>query len=680
MEKDSKNPDELQANLPYWKKILSERLSLPHWSLIDNSVHKLFTYFVKRDIVSINTSYLAEYCGLSLATLERRISTLKDLSILTSNVKVWRHNKKWHSLARYELIEDGMIMLDHDLYTFNLSSVTKKSSAQFPWHSLLKNKKEMAAICREFQEIEQIDQTEFLFDLGDACSGSINSNGYEINFLDLAWYANNYEWLNQYFYRPSKCKKSMINTEGHYNNNKKYIFYDSYQFKIRKAYFEFLNREKNKFFSLFRKNHNLHLWRGADWEEKKKKTKRQSNDLISPCHTANADWQCEINKNEYKKNEIEQNSNLEIAISPCHTANADWQCEVAANIGLNKQNPYHGILRRTKFPSAHSANAAGQADISILSTSYGVLSSKKENTMNLSSFIEKTSRRPLERKKCVVQSKKKKRKSSVICQSCEKYVDYWNQLSETKAIPRIMKTRAGKPTKGFQEALKFFHAFETGKLFKNSRSYKFTPEYLSTFNMGKFSKAGYSPETMFQIIRVAAEGYTQNRDKNLPDTFSAFLYTEYGYKAKKYGGGVSRFLEVVSEMLEEDTDYNDEMVDKVISLPEEDREVFCSILCKIYHETRNDGEYGELHIPAHELENLLNCLHIMRKLYDQMYYRLTNCYMVKKGEEQVTFYWFCNMYYEIVGVPDWEDAPMSYLFDKRKPYLGKFIEVVESVL
>ena len=141
---------------------------------------------MERDIVSINTESLAEYCGLSPATLDRRISTLKDLSILTSELKVWCHNKKWHSLARYELIEDGMIMLDHALYTFNLSNVTKKSSAQFPWHSLLKNKKEMAAICRKFEKIEQIDQTEFLFDLGDACSRSINSDSYEINFLDLA--------------------------------------------------------------------------------------------------------------------------------------------------------------------------------------------------------------------------------------------------------------------------------------------------------------------------------------------------------------------------------------------------------------------------------------------------------------------------------------------------------------
>ena len=83
MKNDSKNPDKLQANLPYWKKILSERLSLPHWNLINNGIHKLFTYFVERDIVSVNTTYLADYCGLSPATLDRRISTLKDLSILS---------------------------------------------------------------------------------------------------------------------------------------------------------------------------------------------------------------------------------------------------------------------------------------------------------------------------------------------------------------------------------------------------------------------------------------------------------------------------------------------------------------------------------------------------------------------------------------------------------------------
>lgn len=608
MKKYNEKSIERQGNLPNWKQVFLYRLGLPHWSLIDDGVHKFLTYFLEREASALTNNDLAKYCGLSLATLERRVALLKELSVLSSNYQVWRHAKKWFANADYQLHEEGMVMLDRCLSTLELSSVTKTSANEFPWHKLLKNKREMRRIFKDFLKPSILNACGANFDETFKNEGLINSNRYDM--CEGCIYKD--------FLKASILNACDSNTEGHS-----------------------MNKNINIFLPSFRR----------------------------------------INSSSFSQKNITTSGEVEVCSNFLGLENVDNPNPkneiIQSQSSHNKPNPFKG-MKRTKYPQGHAANAERQYGYADTSSQNCPREAKKEKSMRPLAFIKNVPQKAPERKTCIAKPKKSKVPEKIPCQACEKYVDYWNELGNSNSIPKIMKTRAGKPTKGFLEALKFFHALETGKLFRNSRTFNFTPEYLATLNIGKFSKSGYTPEVMFQLVKLASDGYVSG--KNMPNSFSNFLYTEFGAKAERYGGGVSRFLEVLSAILSEDTAYHDELVERVNALSKEDRLVFRRIFCTIYHETRNDGERGETTIPDTELESLLACLKVMRNLYDRMQPRLVKSYQVQKSEEEVSFYWFCNLYYEVIGTPEWEDAPMSYLFDKRKPYLGKFIDVLEGIL
>lgn len=608
MKKYNEKSIERQVNLPNWKQVFLYRLGLPHWSLIDDGVHKFLTYFLEREASALTNDDLAKYCGLSSRTLDRYIAILKELSVLSSNYQVWHHAKKWFANADYQLHEEGMVMLDQCLSTLDLSSVTKTSANEFPWHTLLKNKREMGRIFKDF----------FKAPILNACGANFNEtfkNGAPIN-------SNRYDMCEGCIYKDF-FKTPILNACD--SNNGAHS----------------KNKNINIFLPSFRR----------------------------------------INSSSFSQKNITTSGEVEVCSNFLGLENVDNPNPkneiIQPQSSHNKPNPFEG-MKRTKYPQGHAANAERLYGYADTLPQNCPREAKKEKGMRPLAFIKNVPQKAAERKTCIVKPKKSKVPDKIPCQECEKYVDYWNELGNTNSIPKIMKSRAGKPTKGFLEALKFFHALETGKLFRNSRTFTFTPEYLATLNLGKFSKNGYTPEVMFQLVKLAADGYVAK--KNMPTSFSGFLYTEFGAKAERYGGGVSRFLEVISEMLGEDTVYHDELVEKINALSKEERLVFRRIFCAIYHETRKDGERGETTIPDTELESLLACLKIMRNLYDRMQPRLVKSYQIQKSEENVSFYWFCNLYYEVIGTPEWEYAPMSYLFDKRKPYLGKFIDVLEGIL
>lgn len=272
-----------------------------------------------------------------------------------------------------------------------------------------------------------------------------------------------------------------------------------------------------------------------------------------------------------------------------------------------------------------------------------------------------------DKKRCIVKPQKEKKPLTNL--SCERYIDYWNELAEDiPAMPRCMKTRAGKPTKGYKTALTFFAELQSGRLMRGSTNFPFSATYMSQFQL-VIPKEGYSPDKMFHIIKQVSEYYAEE-SSYMPTSFAALLYTKFSKKAQESGSAQSVFLELASRS-ERTSLALERLAD---SLPAEDHRYMRDYFLPAWYKIRHLDLDHE--IPEDDIFDLVAGLKTMKRLWKLTWKE--RCLNSRKVSEQIPrFDEFVSVFFESLQI-DWNRVPISHIFNPKKQYLGWYLEFLEG--
>ena len=271
------------------------------------------------------------------------------------------------------------------------------------------------------------------------------------------------------------------------------------------------------------------------------------------------------------------------------------------------------------------------------------------------------------KKRCIVKPQKEKKPLTNL--SCERYIDYWNELAEDiPAMPRCMKTRAGKPTKSYKTALTFFAELQSGRLMRGSTNFPFSATYMSQWQL-VIPKEGYSPDKMFHIIKQVSDFYLED-SSYLPTSFSTLLYTKFTKKAQESGSAQSMFLELASRS-ERTSLALERMAD---SLPAEDHRYMRDYFLPAWYKIRHVDLDHE--IPEDDIFDLVAGLKTMKRLWKLTWKE--RCLNSKKVSEQIPrFDEFVSVFFESLQI-DWNRVPISHIFNPKKQYLGWYLEFLDG--
>ena len=343
--------------------------------------------------------------------------------------------------------------------------------------------------------------------------------------------------------------------------------------------------------------------------------------------------------------------------------------KISSKVGMNSSHPNSSQfagMKRTIPPKGFSTHGT-QNRYMRTSPQEARRGTKKENTSMALGFIKNAPQKAVpERKRCIVTSVNGRKQTPHV--TCEKYVDYWNELaSDTPAMPKCTKQRAGKETKLYKKALLFFSELQSGKIMRGSSNFPFSTSYMSQFLL--VSDKGYSPDAMFQLINKVAHFYSGDA-AYLPTSFDSLIYSKFTKKAKESGSGQSVFL----ELLEKDTQTSLTLERMADQMSVTEHRQMRDYLIPFWHKTRGlDFDYD---IPEPEMFELIAGLKTMTNLWKSEWKnRLSSS---KWGREEISnLNEFLSVFFESLQI-DWKDVPIPTVFNPRKRYLGAYLNFLES--
>lgn len=323
-------------------------------------------------------------------------------------------------------------------------------------------------------------------------------------------------------------------------------------------------------------------------------------------------------------------------------------------------------MKRMKFPSPSSSDASAYEN-SRTSHEDGRRATEKEKTDMALGFIKNAPQNGvLGRKRCIATPVKGKKQTPNL--SCEKYIDYWNELAqEIPAMPKCTKTRAGKETKLYKKALTFFSELQSGKIIRGSSNFPFSTSYMSQFLL--VTDKGFTSDMMFQLINKVAHFYNSD-SMYLPTSFDSLIYSKFTKKAKESGSGQSVFL----ELLEKTTQVSMTLEFMAEQMTASEHRQMRDYLIPFWHKTRGlDFDYD---IPENEMFELISGLKFLTKLWKSEWKnRLSSS---KWGKEQIpNFNEFLSVFFESLQI-EWREVPIPTVFNPRKRYLGAYLNFLES--
>ena len=345
---------------------------------------------------------------------------------------------------------------------------------------------------------------------------------------------------------------------------------------------------------------------------------------------------------------------------------SDVQSKISGNgmIGESSESypsPFKGMRRTIPPKESHIGDSR-------VSRQNGAGAHERRKTGMALGFIKNAPEKGADAKKrCIVKPQKEKKPLTNL--SCERYIDYWNELAEDiPAMPRCMKTRAGKPTKSYKTALTFFAELQSGRLMRGSTNFPFSATYMSQWQL-VIPKEGYSPDKMFHIIKQVSDFYLED-SSYLPTSFSTLLYTKFTKKAQESGSAQSMFLELASRS-ERTSLALERMAD---SLPAEDHRYMRDYFLPAWYKIRHVDLDHE--IPEDDIFDLVAGLKTMKRLWKLTWKE--RCLNSKKVSEQIPrFDEFVSVFFESLQI-DWNRVPISHIFNPKKQYLGWYLEFLDG--
>ena len=345
---------------------------------------------------------------------------------------------------------------------------------------------------------------------------------------------------------------------------------------------------------------------------------------------------------------------------------SDVQSKISGNgmIGESSESypsPFKGMRRTIPPKESHIGDSR-------VSRQNGAGAHERRKTGMALGFIKNAPEKGADAKKrCIVKPQKEKKPLTNL--SCERYIDYWNELAEDiPAMPRCMKTRAGKPTKSYKTALTFFAELQSGRLMRGSTNFPFSATYMSQWQL-VIPKEGYTPDKMFHIIKQVSDFYLED-SSYLPTNFSTLLYTKFTKKAQESGSAQSMFLELASRS-ERTSLALERMAD---SLPAEDHRYMRDYFLPAWYKIRHVDLDHE--IPEDDIFDLVAGLKMMKRLWKLTWKE--RCLNSKKVSEQIPrFDEFVSVFFESLQI-DWNRVPISHIFNPKKQYLGWYLEFLDG--
>ena len=328
-------------------------------------------------------------------------------------------------------------------------------------------------------------------------------------------------------------------------------------------------------------------------------------------------------------------------------------------------SPFSG-MKRTKLPSLNDASHTRNGYMRTLHEDCRRATKTEETSMALGFIKIAPKNAPSERKRCIVTPVNGKKQTPH--QSCEKFVDYWNNLaSDIPAMPKCTKIRAGKETKLYKKALTFFAEICSGKIFNKSSHFVFSTSYMSQFLA--LSKTGYSDDQMFRMMQKVAQHYSDD-SSYLPSSFDALIYSKFTKKAKESGSGQSVFLELMARN-EQTSLALEKLAD---SMPASEHQQMRDYFIPFWHKTRQmDYDYD---VPEDEMFELIAGLKTMKTLWKSEW--KSRCTKSKWGREAIpNFNEFLSVFFESLQI-NWTNVPISHVFSPKRKYLGGYLNFLES--
>lgn len=253
----------------------------------------------------------------------------------------------------------------------------------------------------------------------------------------------------------------------------------------------------------------------------------------------------------------------------------------------------------------------------------------------------------------------------------EKFVDYWNALTEAHSkAPACRKMHKNEISKSFQMALTFFHEWKNGKIFTSSKRFCFTSEYLGQSGIYEISKRKITDDQIFHFLYKAIHAYDEKDRNDLPSSFSKFLYCEYTKYGQDHATGTSKFLEVLVQ--KEGSNLEKRTKNAYLSLPNDVQSAIDRYIAPALNKIRERSLDEDP--PYDEILDLCVSVEMAYDLYNKKY-----AYLIERNEllESMTyggsFVGFMGSFSEYMETINWKEIPVKVLFNPSGKYFGMFL-------